>query len=548
MGSITSPRRIWKGLLRGVLFALFLLAGCSLSAHSLNGSDLPLRRWSVKENGAPVQGSLLFLQAGVVRIEKADHTVLSVPLAELAPEDQRFVRDRDARIARLNRPLSGTTAGWDKERSWAGPALALALLSALGLWAVRTAGRPALRAVVPVLLVGVITLFYGFRTRNLRAAQSLTDPLTVDSAFTPFKPGINTFWDNDYFHVESNGIPDHTMMVGITNWQQQVPIPQCYIGANSWSIPLNPVIATTPVPVSPQHFIRGAIAVAVNGVPIFNPYTNTGVDAFLDGQLDDFGGHCGRADDYHYHIAPLSLYGQTSATLPIAYALDGFAVFGSVEPDGSPMAALDANHGHYGTNGVYHYHGTATAPYMIGNMVGEVTEDATLQIVPQAAASPVRPFQSPLPGAEIIGCTENGNGNGYTVVYSLNGQTDSVVYDWTSGGLFTFTHFAQGVGTTNTYNGFVPCTVINSITDPASDASSWSIYPVPTDETFSISPGAGVVPGDIKGIEVYDMHGQRVYATDRYVPLVDVRSFRSGAYLVRVLLRSGVVTRKLVVR
>jgi hypothetical protein len=151
------------------------------------------------------------------------------------------------------------------------------------------------------------------------------------------------------------------------------------------------VIAATPVPVNPQHFIRGALALAVNGIPIFNPFTNTGVDALVDGQLDNFGGHSGRADDYHYHIAPLSLYSQTSPTMPIAFGLDGFPIYGSKEPDGSDMKALDANHGHYGSNGVYHYHGTTAYPYMIGSMVGKVTEDATMQIIPQATATPVRP-------------------------------------------------------------------------------------------------------------------------------------------------------------
>lgn len=537
-----------NSLFRSVLLGFFLLITTLLAAHSLNDAGLPLRQWSVQENGTPVEGSFLLFKDGEVRVEKGDHSVQSYPLAAFSAADQQYVIERVGRIAKRNNALAGLPAAGEDRRSWVGPAIAMVLLLLLGLGVTFTTRRTAMKYVFPVLLVGVMTALFGFRARGLRAAQSLTDPLVVDSAFTPFKPGINTFWDNDYFHVESNGIPDHTMMVGITNWQQQVPIPQCYIGANSWSIPLNPVVAATPVPVSPQHFIRGAIAIAVNGVPIFNPFTNTGVDAFLDGQLDDFGGHCGRADDYHYHIAPLSLYGQTSATLPIAYALDGFAVYGSVEPDGSPMATLDGNHGHYGTNGVYHYHGTPNAPYMIGNMVGEVTEDATLQIIPQAAANPVRPAQTPLSGAAIIGCVPNTGNNGYSVSYTIGGQTDSVVYDWTSGGLFTFTHFAQGVGTTNTYNDFVPCAIITSVTDPASDSGSWSIYPVPADETFSIIPGAGVVPGDIKGIEVYDRHGQRVYTTDRYMPTVDVRSFGSGAYLVRILLPNGVVTKKLVVR
>jgi len=52
-----------------------------------------------------------------------------------------------------------------------------------------------------------------------------------------------------------------------------------------------------------------------------------------------------------------------------------FALYGSKEPDGSPMQPLDANHGHFGSNGVYHYHGTTTYPYSIGKMVGKVTLD-----------------------------------------------------------------------------------------------------------------------------------------------------------------------------
>ena len=103
--------------------------------------------------------------------------------------------------------------------------------------------------------------------------------------------------------MESHGIPTtHEMMVGISNhgWQQQVPIPQCYIGANSWPIPLNPQFAVNPIPIDSIHFTRGAIAIAVNGVPIFNYHTNTGVDSYLDGQLDAYGGHCNTAFTYEY--------------------------------------------------------------------------------------------------------------------------------------------------------------------------------------------------------------------------------------------------------
>jgi hypothetical protein len=44
---------------------------------------------------------------------------------------------------------------------------------------------------------------------------------------------------------------------------------------NAWQIPLHPKMADKPVSAKEQLF-RGAIAVAVNGVPIFNPIKNDG--------------------------------------------------------------------------------------------------------------------------------------------------------------------------------------------------------------------------------------------------------------------------------
>ena len=249
------------------------------------------------------------------------------------------------------------------------------------------------------------------------------------------------------------------MMIGITAWQQQVPIPQCYVGTNAWSIPMNPTIAATPVPVNQNHFLRGAIALAVNGIPIFNPYTNTGVDAFLDGQLDQYGGHSGRADDYHYHIAPSVLYNKIPKTSPVAFALDGFAIYGNLEPDGSAQKSLDANHGHYGSDGIYHYHSSAAAPYMIGNMVGTVTEDATMQIIPQAAAKGVRPALTPLKGATITHCHPYPNGNGFKLTYTLNADKDTVDYSWTNNGDYTYKFITPAGTTTNNYKGQALCKV-----------------------------------------------------------------------------------------
>jgi hypothetical protein len=45
-----------------------------------------------------------------------------------------------------------------------------------------------------------------------------------------------------------------------------VPIPQNYTGTNHWSIPLQPVYATTPMSTK-TNFMKGAVAIAVNGIP-----------------------------------------------------------------------------------------------------------------------------------------------------------------------------------------------------------------------------------------------------------------------------------------
>ena len=59
------------------------------------------------------------------------------------------------------------------------------------------------------------------------------------------------------------------MMEGITNWQQQFPINQEYNGTNSWSIPINPEFSENPLS-SESNFMKGAMAIAINGIPIFN--------------------------------------------------------------------------------------------------------------------------------------------------------------------------------------------------------------------------------------------------------------------------------------
>ena len=539
--------------LKILLLVLTCALSTALAAHTLDYGPVTLRHWTVPGTHQTLNGAFLMYKHHDVYIEARDHRVSHFPLASLSPADQAFALKKHAWVQRLNAAFSAAhaqPAAVPAPVSFPVRFLLLTLVFGLMGWYVHAvADAQRRRYVRPIGLALGAMLLFGFTKKVLQAQQTTTDPLLMNAAFAPFRPQVSTYWNATYFYVQSKGIPStHAMMAGITNWQQQVPVPQCYVGTNAWPIPLNPVVAAVPVPVNPSHFSRGAVAVAVNGVAIFNPYTNTGVDAFLDGQLDTFGGHCGMADDYHYHTAPLSLYSYTLATRPIAYGLDGFAVYGPSEPDGVAMTALDANHGHYyGTAGVYHYHGTAAAPYMIGSMVGQVTEDATHQIIPQAAARPVRPGQQPLRGAAITGCVANAAGNGYAVAYTLNNQSYSLNYNWTTGGLYTFNLVAPTGTTTNTYNGTAPCAVPTATRVPNANSAGGAVYPNPSHQGFALALGPNVAERDVQDLAIYDQKGALVYRTQQYQTAIDPGPLAPGTYMVKVQTATTTWTSKLLV-
>ena len=537
--------------IKNSLAILLCLLSNFIFAHDINYEKIILKHWTIEKENKTVDGSFCMYKNGNVFIEDANNKIVNYPLASFSKEDQMFALKKAKWIKALNyKPLIQNNTRVEKHSPFDYKFFIVALsLIVVGLYFYKVADRAKLKYLIPILSVGVVMVLFSFTTKFIQSIQSISDPLVIDSAFTPFKPNVYTHWDTNYFYVESNGIPTtHAMMTGITNWQQQVPIPQCYIGNNAWSIPLNPVLAATPVPVSPAHFTRGAIAVAVNGIAIFNPYTNTGADAFLTGQLDNWGGHCGRADDYHYHIAPMSLYNFTLPTLPIAFALDGFAVYGNLEPDGSAMAPLDTNNGHFGTNGVYHYHGVAAAPYMIGNMVGQVTEDATFQIIPQPNASPIRPAGTPLPGAVITNCQPNATNNGYTLTYTLSGNTNSIVYNWTAGGLYTFNFFTAAGSTTSTYNGFTQCVVPTSLNDVSALENNLLIYPNPNNGIFRLQLNNDVQQNEVRKILIYNIQGDLIFQTEHYQSNIEIKNIAKGIYLMQIQFAKNQLTKKLVVQ
>jgi hypothetical protein len=307
-------------------------------------------------------------------------------------------------------------------------AILIAVGLGLGLGFTRKSTKASL-VLLLALTVGLPIAIVGCSNANGddKHPQAKHDKKQLEDLFANFKDdNVALSSDDNYFYIATNAFPSHPMMVGITAWQQQVPLPQPYTGKNSWKLPLKPVVADKPISTKKALF-RGAIAVAVNGVPIFNALNNRGEDAFLAGELDEYGGHCGRGDDYHYHIAPVHLEKTVGIGKPIGYALDGFPLYGYKDADGKEPKDLDEFNGRYEKDGSYRYYSTKKYPYINGGLRGVVTVKND-QIEPQPKDSPLRPAGNPLRGAKITKFERDDKKSQYTLTYELKGGTYTVKY------------------------------------------------------------------------------------------------------------------------
>lgn len=385
------------------------------------------RLWTLSSGRVHLCGTFVCASDDRVQIRRPDARLVTLRIAALDPPDRAWVEQRRAAIRRANLHL-------EPEAVADGPAGSVGVDAATYVRGVR--GWPG---------SGAAAVRLADASGATVAPQQGRAAPEVALAFQHFvKAGkIQTRWDDRYFYVASRGIPDHPMMIGIRSWQQQVPLPQPYVGDNAWQIPLDPVPAAQPISAQ-GRFLRGAIALAVNGIPIFNPLNNRGDDAYLFGELDEFGGHCGRADDYHYHIAPVHLEQAVGRGAPLAYALDGYPIFGYDEPDGSIVSGLDAINGHADEKGRYHYHATKSYPYLNGGFHAVVTERDG-QVDPQPRAQPVRPDLRPLRGARITDFRRTAAGS-FELTYDVNGAAGSVQYAVASDGSVDFT-FKEPDGT-----------------------------------------------------------------------------------------------------
>jgi hypothetical protein len=188
--------------------------------------------------------------------------------------------------------------------------------------------------------------------------------------------------DGDFVVIKSNGLPDHKSPY-YQNTQWAAEKYEAYNGSGTFNQNPNNITQqnlTFRIPFTPQEATNkqatpgGPIGVAINGIPFFNQYAAMG--APLTNEIvsfDQYGGHPQQQGQYHYHLEPYYLTAQKGKAVLLGFLLDGFPVYGPMENNQTVTNAdLDVYHGHSHATieypgGIYHYHITATDPYLNGN-------------------------------------------------------------------------------------------------------------------------------------------------------------------------------------
>lgn len=255
-----------------------------------------------------------------------------------------------------------------------------------------------------------------------------------------FNKSVTVTCNEAYAYVASSTYPEHEVMTGITGTNEQIPVPAIIYAAPIKLAPKKADTVTT---------IDAAVGVAVNGVPIYD-YSSQGEldvstydakhDTLVLGQLDICGGHSGRGDDYHYHVAPTCMIDamkNKGDDAIIGWGYDGYPLYGDKNPDGTEIAtgALDPCNGQADDQFGYRYQTSATPPYIIQCLVGEVDTSKLPRVLPlsgdtQKIRADLRPPQG---GVENLKHTASEDGS-RTMTYSYQGEEYFTTYSPSSEG------------------------------------------------------------------------------------------------------------------
>ena len=206
-------------------------------------------------------------------------------------------------------------------------------------------------------------------------------------------PYVGVTCTSDELVVQANGVPHYEYVDMTPNGLQAKD--------HEWSVTLDPALTGDQEDVP----LLGVIAFTLTGLPIYGPNEGAFPDPYGDpvynAIVDDCLGHTAQQGEYHDHALVTACVVEEWSSGPspiIAYALDGFAVYGPTgcldaecsevveyssgwEQTGDPETyawdnyafrssedptILDRCNGHTGPDGDYHYHATEGFPYVLG--------------------------------------------------------------------------------------------------------------------------------------------------------------------------------------
>lgn len=212
-------------------------------------------------------------------------------------------------------------------------------------------------------------------TSTTTTTTTTTTNVSVPAMYSRFQSAVTITTEGTNVVLRSNTTPDHASPYwGVGNALYEAPHAGMSVNPNSivsqtltLRVPSNPAIAsaTSDTPLGPM-------GMAINGVPLFNQYAAG--RSPLTGEIlsfDRYNGHPQQSGQYHYHLEPLWLTSKNGAASMIGVLLDGFPVYGPQETGGAAPTGLDSCNGHTHATaevpaGIYHYHATATVPYLSG--------------------------------------------------------------------------------------------------------------------------------------------------------------------------------------
>ncbi|WP_339836952.1 hypothetical protein [uncultured Maribacter sp.] len=207
-----------------ILIILVVLSFGSISAHE-GGHGVPSKQWELTTTDRIIKADFISYENGEVWLMDGNHTIQTFQITDFAQADQNYIKTKNKFIHSLN---NSTAIEADSQSlsifNWVLIGLGILLLSFSIFKLIKQ--KKVVYLTHGVLGLGVILIV---SCKNTSATKTSTTQVPANNVslmqifFEKFD-GVTTHSDAKYLYVSSNGLPNHYMMVGITNWQQQVPI------------------------------------------------------------------------------------------------------------------------------------------------------------------------------------------------------------------------------------------------------------------------------------------------------------------------------------